>query len=148
MPLPAVYTENALADLMEAELGQVGIDLGLPDSEALPEAVNEVIGLLGHGLDQETTTAGLMKVRAFARWQAWLCAEAAATNQYDVKAGSAAVTRSQMFEHIEKRLARAEAAALVYPEAQAAMAGGGVASVSTATTVGSPYGWASCPEFG
>jgi hypothetical protein len=103
MPLPAAYDENSLAAFAEAELGPLAVSLGLGEGDALPEAVNEVIGLLGHALSEETTTAGLMKVRALARWQA---------------------------------------------EAQAAIAGGGVAVVGATTTAGSPYGWAAYPEFG
>jgi hypothetical protein len=148
MALPAAYTESTLSALMEAELGPLAVSLGLDEGDALPEAVNEVIGLLGHALSEETTTAGLMKVRALARWQAWLAAEAAATEAVDLKAGSVGLTRSQLFDHIRLRLARAEAAALAYPEAQAAIAGGGVAVVGATTTAGSPYGWAAYPEFG
>jgi hypothetical protein len=128
MPLPAAYDENSLAAFMEAELGPLAVSLGLGEGDALP--------------------AGLMKVRALARWQAWLAAEAAATEAVDLKAGSVGLTRSQLFDHIRLRLARAEAAALAYPEAQAAIAGGGVAVVGATTTAGSPYGWAAYPEFG
>lgn len=145
-PLPASYTESTLSALMEAELGAVGVALGIGDSDALPEAVNEVIGILGHALSQETTTAGLMKVRAIARWQAWQAAFNAATNDKDLKAGTTAITMSQRFDHIQRRLAQAEAAASRYSEVQAVLAGS--MAVITSIVDAGPYGVAALTEFG
>lgn len=110
MPLPAVYTEDSLIAYMEAELGETGTTLGLSESDALPEAVNEVIGLLGHALSEETTTSGLMKVRAAARWQAWKSALNVAAGRFDVSlAGGKKFVQSQIFEQINAKLATTEA---------------------------------------
>lgn len=109
MPLPSAYTEASLAAYMEAVLGETGVTLGLPDSDALPEAVNEVIGLLGHDLSEETSTTGLMKVRASARWQAWKAALDVASGRFDVTvAGGKKFVQSQVFEQIQAKLKIAE----------------------------------------
>lgn len=110
-------------------------------SPAVVEAVNEVAAVLGVAIADLSDD---LKTRAVARWQAWLAAEAAATNQFDLKAGTASVTRSQFFEHIQSRLARSEAAASRYSEVADALAGaGGTAYVTSVSTGGSPYGWPS-----
>jgi hypothetical protein len=145
MPAPTSHTESSLISFLETELGPVGASLGLLETDALLQAVYGTERVLRHAVTAETDMA---KLETIATWRAWLAAEAAATEAVDLKAGSVGLTRSQLFDHIRLRLARAEAAALAYPEAQAAIAGGGVAVVGATTTVGSPYGWAAYPEFG
>lgn len=141
MPLPASYDDATLTAFLETELTPVLAPLGLDVSDAIIEAVNEVAGLLGHDVSEEDTVAGVMKVRALARWQGWLAAWSAATLQYDIKAGTSDITRSQAFEQIGKRLQMAESAAMRYEEAAAVIAGaGGTATVSGITTPG-PYGY-------
>lgn len=144
MPLPTSYSEGALLAFMEVEIGPLLADLGLDTSDALLEATYEVQGILGHAVTDETDVT---KLRAIARWQAWLAAYNAATNQYDLKAGSADLKRSQMFDQIEKRLARAEASASVYSEVQTALSGSSMAYASSISTGGDPYRWPSYPEF-
>jgi hypothetical protein len=133
------YTAATLADFMVTELDATGVALGLTDaSPAIVEAVNEVAAILDVA-DVATLTDDL-KTRAIARWQAWLAAEAAATNQYDLKAGTVDLTRSQWFAQIGVRLARAEASAARYEEVAAIVSGAaGVATVSEMATAGSPY---------
>ncbi len=146
MALPTTYTESSLIGFMETELGPVADSLGLLETDALLEASNEVVGLLGHALSEEVD---VVKVRALARWQCWLAAEAAAVEAVDLKAGSAGLTRSQLFDHITRRLARAELSVLAYDEVQGIFNVVGPAAVTTTTGgVGNPYGWASGPEFG
>lgn len=148
MALPSAYTEATLLGFVEAELDAVLAPLGLDVSDATAEAVNEVLGLLGHDLAEEDTIAGVMKVRALARWQGWLAALSAATLQYDLKAGATSLTRSQAFEQIKQRLAIAEAAASQYDEAAAAIYGGSATALVSASGVAdSPYRPAACPEF-
>lgn len=124
MSLPASYTESTLTSFLETELTPVLAPLGLDASDAIAEAVNEVQGLLGHAVSEEDTVSGVMKVRALARWQAWLAAWNAASLNTDIGAGSASIKDSQGFAQIEKLLARYERAALRYPEAAVVLAGG------------------------
>lgn len=148
MPLPAAYTEGSLLGFMETVVGPHLEGLGLDASDALTEAVNDVIGILGNPLADETSTADLMKVRTIARWQAWAAAVDTATDQFDLKAGSADLKRSQMFEQMERRLAAAEAAAMRYEEAAAVLAGGSTAYVSSIGVIGDPYAYPSLTEWG
>lgn len=137
MALPSVYTEGSLAAFMESELAAVGEDLTIGDTDLLVEAVNEIIGLLGHALSAETTTAGVMKVRALARWQAWLAARKAAARQFDTTASGRAFKLSQVWAQINYELSYAAAAASRYPEGADAGAGGYI-SLTTITSNG-PY---------
>jgi hypothetical protein len=142
------YTTSSLADLMVTELGPTGVALGLTDSsDAITEAVAEVAAILGEAVADVDDD---LKLRTVARWQAWLAAEAAAVNQYELSSDGSSLKRQQWFEQIGKRLARAEAAASRYSEVQAVLAGsGGVATVTHVVTAGSPYGWeVSGSEFG
>lgn len=135
------YTPSTLATFMVTELSATGVALSLTDgSDAIDEAVNEVAAVLGVAIADETND---LKLRAIARWQAWLTAEAAATGQYDLSSEGDSFKRSQMFANIQSRLARAEAAASVYSEVAAVLAGsGGVAYVTEASGgPGNPYQW-------
>lgn len=109
MPLPSVYTESLLLAYMETFLDEVGISLGLDQTDALSEAVLEVIGLVGALADQ-TTTAELMLVRAAARWQALLAARLPAVGRHDLKAGSADLKQSQVFDGLGELVKEAETA--------------------------------------
>lgn len=132
------YTADSLSEYMATELGATGVSLGIVDGgDALTEAVNEVVLLLG-ALAAQTDD---LKVRVVARWQAWLVALNVATGQYDIKAGSATLAQSQVFDQIMRRLAMAEAAASRYSEVAAALGGGSVAYVTSSSVASSPYGW-------
>lgn len=121
MPLPSVYDEAELATFMAAELGETGVSLGLDQDalDTLAEAATEVVGLLGGDLSGLTATADLMKIRAIARWQAWLAAWNVAAGRFDLET----LKRSQVFAMIERRLAQAERSAARYPEAALALLG-------------------------
>lgn len=151
MPLPTSYTEVSLLGFMAAELGGTGVSLGL-DTDALDtlaEAANEAQGILGVPLADLTSTDDLVKVRAIARWQAWLAAWNVAAGRFDLKAGSADLKRSQTFSQIETRLAQAERSAMRYSEVQDALAGGSTACISSLATASNPYAWSfSATEWG
>ena len=140
MPAPTAYSESSLKTLMVTELGPVATALGLTTaSDQITDAVYAVERLLGDTIADLTDMA---KLEAVARWQAWLVAEAAAIGQYDLKSSGDELKRSQLFEHLQTRLSRAEAAASRYSEvADALSGGGGTAYTSGAVTVGNPYGW-------
>jgi hypothetical protein len=121
MPLPISYTESSLRAYMETILDQTGIKLGLDQSDALDEAVNEVIVLVGALADQ-TTTAQVGTVRAAARWQALLAAQRVAVGRHDLKVGTADLKQSQVFEGLGALLKDAESdyyAALAVSQAAA-----------------------------
>lgn len=125
MPLPAVYDEDDLTTFMAAELGETGVALGLAEDQqdTLAQAAVEVVGILGGSLASLTSTADLMKVRAVARWQAWLAAWNVAAGRHDLKAGSADLKQSQVFDQIERRLAAAQVAAMRYSEVRVLVGG-------------------------
>lgn len=136
------YTAATLADLMVTELGPTGVALSLTDdSAAITEAVAEVAALLS--VDDVADVSDDLKLRTIARWQAWLAAEAAATNQYDIASSGDSLDRSQWFKQIGVRLARAEASASRYSEVADAINGGSTATVTGSSVAGSPYAWAS-----
>ena len=143
------YTADSLLGLMETELGAVGEALGLLETDALAEAVNEVAAMLG--VDSVADVDDDLKLRTIARWQAWLAAEAAAVGGVDLKSDGDEIKLSQRLDGIRIRLARAEAAAARYSEVQDALASSsGVAVLSVVsgmTTAGNPYGWAACNEW-
>lgn len=140
------YTAATLATLMVTELGPTGVALGLTSgSAAIVEAVAEVAAILG--VDDVADIDDDLKLRTLARWQAWLTAEAAATNQVDLASEGDSIKSSQWFAQIGTRLARAEASALRYDEAAAVIAGGATASVGGMATVGNPYGSGACSEW-
>jgi hypothetical protein len=139
------YTDASLATFMVTEIGASGVALGLTNtSAAIVEAVNEVKALLG--VSDIATLTDDLKTRTFGRWQAWLAAWGAATYQFDVKAGTSAVTLSQAFAQIGQRLRMAETAAMRYDEAAATIAGAS-ALVGVTTTAGSPYTPLPCSEW-
>jgi hypothetical protein len=144
MPLPAAYDENSLAAFMEDELASVGEDLAIGDTNLLPEAVNEIAGLIGHAIASEPD---VMKLRALARWLAWLAARKAAARQFDTAlTGGKSFKLSQVWQQIDVELAMASAAAARYPEGRTAIAGG-IAVLTTIDDAG-PYGTGTASEFG
>lgn len=91
---------------MVDELSATGVALSLTTSAAaITNAVYACERLLGDAVADLTDMALL---EAAARWQAWLAAEAASANQYDLKSDGDELKRSQWFDHIKARLKRAE----------------------------------------
>lgn len=140
------YTTGSLATLMVTELGPAGVSLGLTvASAAVVDAVAQVALILGDDIADLTDD---LKTSTVARWQAWRAAKGAAVGQYDLKAGTASLTRSQFFDHIALMLADAETAASRYEEVQAVLAGAyGTAAVSGLSVGGSPYAYSPCAEW-
>lgn len=133
------YTADTLGTYMSVELGATGVALGLSDGDdEYVEAVNEVAAVLGMPIASLTDD---LKTRTVARWQAWRAARSAAAGNFDLKAGSTDLKRSQAFAHISLMLAEAESAASRYSEVADALAGGGMAYVTEVSTGGNPYQW-------
>lgn len=124
MPLATSYDESTLADFMVAELSATGAALGLTDaSDGIASAVLATARLLGDDIANLTDMALL---EAAARWHAWQAALKAAAGNFDLKAGSADLKRSQVFEHINSQLALSETAYYVaVSESEAASGSGG-----------------------
>lgn len=139
MPLVTSYDTAGLEAYIETELESVAESLGMLENDAVPATARAVTRLLGHADISEATD--MLKVETVASWLAWRRAKAAAVGKIDLKAGSAQLWQSQVFDHIVAMLADAEAAASQYEEVQAALAGaGGMAYVSS---IGAqpPYGY-------
>jgi hypothetical protein len=142
------YTAETLATFMATELAATGEALFGDDPATAPaivEAVNEVAAVLG--VSDVADVDDDLKLRTVARWQAWRAAKAAATGQYDLKAGSSSLARSQFFDHLAAMLADAETAALRYDEVAAVLAGGSTAAVSDLVTGGSPYAYPCAVDY-
>jgi hypothetical protein len=140
------YTAETLAAFMATKLGRTGVALGLTDvSDALVEAVADVAAVLGVSDIADLTDD--LKTRTVAEWQAWRAAKGAAAGQYDLKAGTSSLTRSQFFDHIAAMLADAETAAMRYSEVAAILAGSSTGYVSGMNTAGSPYAYPVCTEW-
>lgn len=140
------YTDLTMATFMSTELNAAGVALGLTNvSAAIVEAVAEVEAILGSAVEDVTDD---LKLRTVARWQAWRTAKGAAANQFDVKAGTTQVWRSQTWDHIAVMLADAEAAASRYQEVQDVLAAGyGTAYTTTQSLGGSPYAYSACADL-
>lgn len=132
------YTEGSLLAFMETEIAGLLTVLGLDASDALTEAVAEVVAILGTPIADVDDD---LKLRTVARWQAWQAALNAAMGQYDLKAGSADLKRSQVVAHLETRLAQAERSAMRYDEVAAVLAGTSTAYISSMSTASNPYAW-------
>jgi len=143
MPFPTAMTEADVRTYMVQRLSTVASVLGLTaQSEVIGTGAEEVDGFLTTGILGTTGIEGVRKIRALARWQAWLAAYAS-RDQFDIVAASGAkLTRSQMMRGIADALARCELEVMQYPEAAAILAGGGggVAYAGVLTLAGSPYG--------
>lgn len=123
MPAPTSYTEATLRQYMVDELSTTGVALGLTvGSAAIVKAANDVERLLGVAIADATDMALL---EAAAVWKAWLAAEAASTNDKEIKAGTAGLKLQERFENIQSRLARAETAWYVAQSASEAASGSG-----------------------
>lgn len=123
MAAPTSYSEASLKQLMVDELGATGVALSLATSAAaITNAVYACERLLG---DEIADLTDMALLEAAARWQAWLAAEAAAANQYDLKSDGDEAKRSQWFAQIQARLARAESDYYTAASVAAGSSGGG-----------------------
>lgn len=118
MPAPSSYSEATLKQFIVDELGATGVALDLTTSAAqVVQAVYAVERVLG--VSDVAVLTDMARLEAVARWQAWLAAQKAAVDQFDVKAGTNTLTRSQLWEHIVAMLADTAAVASRYPEVAA-----------------------------
>lgn len=130
MPAPTIYTESSLKTFMVEVLDSVATDLGLTaSSTAISQAVIAVERLLGVDDVQDLTDMPVLE--AAATWKAWAVALGVATTKYDLKAGSADLKRSQMFDGLQKKVMDSEA---VYYSAL--VASGGSSTFAFATICG------------
>lgn len=107
MAAPSSYSESALKTFMVEVLDSVATDLGLTTSStALAQAVTAVERLLG--VSDVAELDDMPVLEAAATWKAWAVALGVATTQYDLKAGSADLKRSQMFDALQKKVADSE----------------------------------------
>ena len=147
MTAPSSYSESELAQMMCDVLGQSGAAFGLnvPTAAPILFAVKRTERILS--VSDVADVTDMQKLEVIAVWRAWVAALGAATNDKDIKAGTASLALSQRFQNIKELLALAEAEASVYPEAASVIAGMYTGAVSEMTTSGSPYNLTVWPEF-
>jgi hypothetical protein len=145
MGLPNLWTEPTLIGAVEAELEPVTAALGLDSLDVVATAVGTdvpaVLGVASVAAITYGSVADVVKVLTIARWAAWQKAVDVASVRFDLKAGSADLKQSQVWQQLMARLASAERAALRYDEVRATLAGGGVAYVTSIGGVIDPSRW-------
>lgn len=117
------FTEGTLATFMATQLGATGRALFGATPATSDEIVSQVawvVSILGSPIASLTDDLRTMTV---ATWRAWVAARAASANDRDLKAGTSAIDASQRFDHIERALRDAEAAALRYAEVRVLIGG-------------------------
>jgi hypothetical protein len=117
VPLTATYTEAMLAVRMLDELGSVATLLGWDEPEHVQHAVNKALRAYG-GLATIADATDPEKLEALADREAWRLAEASLAALYDVGGEGQTLRRSQVYEHVRRRLAAAEARASSYDSAE------------------------------
>jgi hypothetical protein len=139
MPVPQSYTEQGLADFMAKEVAEVGLTLALSSTDgAYTESVYETLRALGvTDIADVTTTADVTSMLAIARVAAWQRALTAAAARYDMSDGTQNLKRSQIYSHIEKKLAQAQTDAAPYLTELGV--GAAVATVTRLVYVRDPY---------
>lgn len=122
MPAPSSYTESGLKTYMVTVLDSVATDLGLTTSStAIAQKVTEIERLLG--VDDVADLTDMAVLEAAATWKAWQVALGVATTKYDLKAGTADLKRSQMFDSLQAKVTDAETAYYVAVAASEAASG-------------------------
>ena len=118
MAYPSSYTESTLKGYMHTVLADVATVLGWATATHYGEAVNEAVA--AYGVDDVTAIAGrtnLYKLRALARREAWRAACGALAAKFDFSADGHAVKRSDLYNHAQAELQRAESEALAFDAA-------------------------------
>lgn len=87
MPAPTSYTEDTLADFMQAVLKSVATDLTWTDTADYQEAINET--LLAYGAADIADASNITKLRLLARREVWraVAEETAGHTDVDVSSG-------------------------------------------------------------
>ncbi|HEY3312023.1 MAG TPA: hypothetical protein VGK00_10320 [Anaerolineales bacterium] len=136
MPIPASYTEKSLAEFMAAELGKVatllGYAVGAGDAGAYAEAVNESILRYGAATIAEATD--ILKIRAFARVEAWRKACNDLATFYKVSSDGSTFDRETVYKQAVVNLNRAFMQAIEWDES-----GAYAVTVTRVTPVNDPY---------
>ena len=116
MAVPDPYDNHSLMTFMHADLGDVAAELGWTvAANSYAPAVDET--LLAYGeldLAAITGTSNLIALRALARREAWRLAANSFAVAYNYSTATESYSRGQIPEHVAKRLAAAEAAAVQY----------------------------------
>lgn len=150
MPAASSYSESTLKTYMIDVLGGAGSGvagaLGLTTASAgIVAAITAVERILG--VDDVADVTDMAKLETISRWLAWSVAADMAATSFDLTSYPGdSLKLSQMFDQINKRLAAALDAALVYEEVQGVSGAGGVAMIADTGGTQLPYGW-SWPEF-
>lgn len=110
MPLPAAYTDDALAAFVVRELGLVATQLDwVAETPRVAEAVIDAVAAYGTASAAQATD--IAKLRALARVAAWSAAVGATAGNYAVAADGQSFDRQQVHDHARAMLAEAERAA-------------------------------------
>lgn len=129
MALPTSYTDTELATYMrDAVLHSTARVLGLTETDQFAEAVNNAV--LASGQTAIADCTDIPVLRAWAAVAAWETAQAVAAGDYAYSADGASWQRGQVFDHIEKMLSRARAAAVLVSGAAGGTAAGSLSSVA------------------
>lgn len=110
MPAPTSYTETALKDFMVAEIGAIGVALGLTASSTqIVNAVYSVERLLA--LSDVADATDMTLVESAARWEAWRTAlNAAVAQPSKLKSSGDELDFSERLDAIRELMAYAESA--------------------------------------
>ncbi len=130
MALPTAYTDDTLAAYMrDAVLQSTARVLGLLELSQLEEAVNSAV--LACGESDIAACTNIPALRAWAAVAAWEAAQAVAAGDYAYSADGASWQRGQVFDHIEKMLEKARAAAVLISGGPIGSGGGATGSLGT-----------------
>ncbi len=140
MPLPAAYTDDALAAFVVRELGGVATQLDwVAETPRVAEAVMDAVA--AYGVASVALATDTAKLRALARVAAWAAAASATAGHYDFSTDGQSFNREQVHEHARAQLAEAERQA-------AALGVGPAAAVVGRIDRWEPYSYRSVPEVG
>jgi len=101
--IPNIYTDDDLIEFMWHELQAVAAAVDL-NRDCLTEAVNDV--LLDYGVTTLADAVDIKKVRAIARYYAWLAALKQVSADYQFSESGVSYARQQALDGLEKMVAR------------------------------------------
>ena len=113
MAFPTSYTDAELLTYMVSVLGSVAGVLNLDVSDTvLIEAEYDV--LFDYGINDAAEANDINKLRTLARYHSWVTVLSEISLDYNFSDAGAKYDRGQMFDHVEKKLAKAKNEALPY----------------------------------
>ena len=114
MPIPTSYTEQTLADFMQAELGAVATVLEYTN-QSYAEKINDTLLTYGASdISEISGAANIMKLRTIARMFAWKKAVGDMSTRYGFSADGGSYQRQQMFEQAKQMLQSLESEMMTY----------------------------------